>query len=152
MSLGGLSFQPFAARLAAQGFSGRAAMTTLREMGFSFGDRVFWREWREDVGYEKGSYRASRQPTDRPPPDDLIIHSAKYTAAEYTYRYAVRVWDSEKQESRLEARHVALQTPVTISEAKGMLQDMIQSSETRSGGVTEVLEFSGAFVFDPTIE
>ncbi len=150
--LGGMSFTPFAARLAANGYSGRAAMSELRSLGFTFSDRSFWSSWRESVGYEKGSWQASQQPGDRVPTEAFFTRSSHYWGAEYTYRYTVRVYNAETGEITIEARNLSLDRKVTIDEGRSILQNMIEASDSKSGGVTEVLSFSGAFVFDPTLE
>jgi len=142
--LGGLSFAVQAAHLAAEGLSGRAAMSMLRETGFSFTDRTFWNEWRADVGYEKGTWLAARQREDAPPPASLVQRKGNYPWMGYTYRYTVRVWDQETLTSRLETRQVGIEQRLTIAEARAVLQERIGRSEDRSGGVTEVLLFSGA--------
>jgi len=142
---GDLTFMPYVATLVKEGYSGRGAMAWLRDQGLKFSNESFWTVWREEAMYEKGTWRASRLPEDRPPPDDLVQRSERYVLSEYTYRFYAESIDERTGERESRAIHLGLEKKVSIEEARAILEKRLEDyPEDYPLGIV-LGSFSGAF-------
>jgi len=137
-----ISYVPVLVR---QGFSGRAAAALLRQHGFHFANERFWEVWRSEAGYEKGKWRATRQPEDIIPPEDLFQPSERYVVSRYTYRFLAIKRDPDTGELREGAVHLGTDEKITIRQAREILESAIEERPQDYREVVEVGAFGGAF-------
>ena len=88
-------WRPFLAGFVVQGYSGAKALATLRESGPVARTKTFYDAWRQEVGYEKGTWLASQQPLDKKLPESSYILSESHISHPYTYKFTVREYDPD---------------------------------------------------------
>ena len=128
-----LTFQPYLARLAEEGYSGRGAIRFLRDNGLQFADADFWPSWRANLSHEQASVSFRSTQYDRAPTESLYTRVPWELSTRYATRFRV---EFERQDASGNWVPVITEKPQYFT----LGHEVLMTRRTLESAMTERLE------------